>query len=174
MRLKSSCALSCDTSWRERCGMSCFVGTLARTWRQWREFSTKVYGAHWRSWVWKSSGAWSWALKEAESSSIDARSDSKWMSGALAWELKEAKIHRTSCLLWINKARAKDKIYIWVSVLWKTTSSLFSKKIMALQNKKRLPPFFIDSDWVLISTCKQLVWSNRIGRNMPIWILCCK
>ncbi len=26
--------------------------------------------------------------------------------------------------------------------------------------------------WVLISTCKQLVWSNRIGRNMPIWILC--
>jgi len=27
-------------------------------------------------------------------------------------------------------------------------------------------------DWVLIVTCKQLVWSNRIGRNMPIWILC--
>jgi hypothetical protein len=23
-------------------------------------------------------------------------------------------------------------------------------------------------DWVLIATCKQLVWSNRIGRNMPI------
>jgi hypothetical protein len=23
----------------------------------------------------------------------------------------------------------------------------------------------------LISTCKQLVWSTRIGRNMPIWIL---
>jgi hypothetical protein len=26
-----------------------------------------------------------------------------------------------SCLLWINKARAKDKMYIWVSVWWKTT-----------------------------------------------------
>jgi hypothetical protein len=28
------------------------------------------------------------------------------------------------------------------------------------------------NEWVLISTCKQLVWSTRIGRNMPIWILC--
>jgi hypothetical protein len=27
-------------------------------------------------------------------------------------------------------------------------------------------------DWVLIATCKQLVWSNRIGWNMPIWNLC--
>ncbi len=27
-------------------------------------------------------------------------------------------------------------------------------------------------EWVLIVTCKQLVWSTRIGRNMPIWILC--
>ncbi len=27
-------------------------------------------------------------------------------------------------------------------------------------------------DWrVLIATCKQLVWSIRIGRNMPIWVL---
>jgi hypothetical protein len=26
------------------------------------------------------------------------------------------------CLLWIDKARAKDKIYIWVSVWWKTTN----------------------------------------------------
>jgi hypothetical protein len=30
-------------------------------------------------------------------------------------------------------------------------------------------------DWlnwrVLIATCKQLVWSSRIGRNMPIWVL---
>ncbi len=25
------------------------------------------------------------------------------------------------CLLWINKARSKDKMYIWVSVWWKTT-----------------------------------------------------
>ncbi len=24
--------------------------------------------------------------------------------------------------LWINKAKAKDKIYMWVSVLWKTTN----------------------------------------------------
>jgi hypothetical protein len=30
-------------------------------------------------------------LKEAESSSIDAHNDSRWMSGALAWALKEAK-----------------------------------------------------------------------------------
>ncbi len=27
------------------------------------------------------------------------------------------------------------------------------------------------NEWVLIATCKQLVWSTRIGRNMPIWIL---
>jgi hypothetical protein len=27
------------------------------------------------------------------------------------------------------------------------------------------------NEWVLIATCKQLVWSNRIGRNMPIWVL---
>jgi hypothetical protein len=26
------------------------------------------------------------------------------------------------CLLWIDKTRAKDKIYIWVSVWWKTTN----------------------------------------------------
>jgi hypothetical protein len=25
------------------------------------------------------------------------------------------------------------------------------------------------NEWVLIATCKQLVWSTRIGRNMPIW-----
>jgi hypothetical protein len=30
----------------------------------------------------------------------------------------------------------------------------------------------IELNWrVLIATCKQLVWSNRIGRNMPIWVL---
>ncbi len=28
------------------------------------------------------------------------------------------------------------------------------------------------NEWVLITTCKPLVWSNRIRRNMPIWILC--
>ncbi len=27
------------------------------------------------------------------------------------------------------------------------------------------------NEWVLIRTCKQLVWSTRTGRNMPIWIL---
>jgi hypothetical protein len=27
-----------------------------------------------------------------------------------------------SCLLWINKSRGKDKIYIWLSVWWKTTN----------------------------------------------------
>ena len=27
------------------------------------------------------------------------------------------------------------------------------------------------NEWVLIANCKQLVWSTRIGRNMPIWIL---
>jgi hypothetical protein len=25
------------------------------------------------------------------------------------------------------------------------------------------------NEWVLITTCKQLVWSTRIGRNMSIW-----
>ncbi len=28
-----------------------------------------------------------------------------------------------------------------------------------------------EHEWVLIATCKQLVWSIRIGRNMPIWFL---
>ncbi len=28
-----------------------------------------------------------------------------------------------------------------------------------------------EEEWVLITTCKQLVWSTRIVRNMPIWIL---
>jgi hypothetical protein len=28
------------------------------------------------------------------------------------------------------------------------------------------------NEWVLVPTCKQLVWSTRIGRNMTIWILC--
>jgi hypothetical protein len=28
------------------------------------------------------------------------------------------------------------------------------------------------NEWVLITTCKQLVWYSRIGRNIPIWILC--
>ncbi len=26
------------------------------------------------------------------------------------------------CLLWIDKAKSKDKMYMWVSVLWKTTN----------------------------------------------------
>jgi hypothetical protein len=30
---------------------------------------------------------------------------------------------------------------------------------------------FCSNEWVLIATCKQLVWSTRIGRNMTIWIL---
>ncbi len=28
------------------------------------------------------------------------------------------------------------------------------------------------NEWILIASCKQLVWCTRIGRNMPIWILC--
>jgi hypothetical protein len=28
------------------------------------------------------------------------------------------------------------------------------------------------NEWVVIVTCKQLVWSTRIDRNMPFWILC--
>ncbi len=33
--------------------------------------------------------------------------------------------------------------------------------------------FDIILNWrVLIATCKQLVWSIRIGRNIPIWVLC--
>jgi hypothetical protein len=28
------------------------------------------------------------------------------------------------------------------------------------------------NEWVLIATCKQLVWSIRIDRNIPIWFLC--
>jgi hypothetical protein len=36
-----------------------------------------------------------------------------------------------------------------------------------------LTPGVTELNWrVLIATCKQLVWSNRIARNMPIWVLC--
>jgi hypothetical protein len=27
------------------------------------------------------------------------------------------------------------------------------------------------NEWVFLATCKQLVWSTRIDRNIPIWIL---
>jgi hypothetical protein len=43
-------------------------------------------------------------------------------------ELKTKPICECRCdfiyylLLWINKAKVKDKIYMWVSVLWKTTT----------------------------------------------------
>jgi hypothetical protein len=37
------------------------------------------------------------------------------------WELKRVLL-KIIYLLWINKAKAKDKIYMWLSVLWKTTN----------------------------------------------------
>ncbi len=69
------------------------VSNLPITWLRWRGFSTKSYGVHWRTWVWGSSGVWSWVLKESESSSIDTHNDRRWFLGC--------------CLLWIEKARAK-------------------------------------------------------------------
>ena len=39
---------------------------------------------------------------------------SSWHPSCLPWDTWE------SCLLWIDKTRAKDKTYIWVSVWWKT------------------------------------------------------
>ncbi len=32
---------------------------------------------------------------------------------------------RTCCLIWIKKARAKDKTYIWVSVRWKSKNEIW-------------------------------------------------
>jgi hypothetical protein len=37
---------------------------------------------------------------------------------------------KSSCLLWINKARVKDKTYIWLSARWKTKTK--TKKITCL------------------------------------------
>jgi hypothetical protein len=98
-RLKSSCGLTCDTCWRERCETSSLVCNLRSSGLQGWEFSTKKDGAHCRSWAWRS-GVWSWPLKETENSSIYACNDSKWKSqtrawdgssGAWAWALREAK-----------------------------------------------------------------------------------
>ncbi len=33
----------------------------------------------------------------------------------------------------------------------------------------KVATLWIDNEWVLIATCKQLVWSTRIVRNIPIW-----
>jgi len=62
-------------------GMSCFVGDLGGTGLQWRGFSTKIHGAHWRY------GALAWALKEDKTSSINERKGI--LSGALEWVWKE-------------------------------------------------------------------------------------
>jgi hypothetical protein len=86
---KSSCELSCDTSWRKKWRMSSFVSNLGSTWVSFRGI-WKIHGVQQRSWEEESSGTWSWVLKEVESSSIYARNDSKWMSGARAWACKKA------------------------------------------------------------------------------------
>ncbi len=53
------------------------------------------------------------------------RAEGKKMSRKKLWRIRKAgktlKFWRFVCLLWIDKARAKDKRYIWVSVWWKTT-----------------------------------------------------
>ena len=45
------------------------------------------------------------------------------------------------CLLWIDKARAKDKTYIWVSVRWKTKKRIYTPRMhcVARQNKLETP-----------------------------------
>jgi hypothetical protein len=57
----------------------------------------------------------------------------------------------------------------------KTIFSLFQKtnQVSKLERKPSSGVGKVTkNEWVLIITCKQLVWSTRIDRNMPIWILC--
>ncbi len=49
---KSSCGLSCDTTWRKKYEMTCFVCNLAITWFPLRGLSTKIRGSYWLSWEW--------------------------------------------------------------------------------------------------------------------------
>jgi hypothetical protein len=47
-------------------------------------------------------------------------SDSSGNSPAKVLVSRKKEIERGFILLWINKVKSKDKIYMWVSVLWKT------------------------------------------------------
>jgi len=60
--------------------------------------------------------------------------------------------------------------------MWKSAVSLISKIeknhdfCHTEWEKVRLVFRHVLNEWVLIATCKHLVWSTQIGRNMPIWI----
>jgi len=87
----------------------------------------------------------------------------------------------TCCLLWIDKARAKDKRYIWVSVWWMGTSSskwchlllihnLLLKLFLGKKNKKhRIKKWKGESLLKMASA-----WTNiPIPRHIPALLCAC-
>jgi hypothetical protein len=59
-----------------------------------------------------------WETKLIYCKSTKRNLKTKYICGCRFYETKWVFIH----LLWINKAKSKDKICMWVSVLWKTTN----------------------------------------------------
>jgi hypothetical protein len=59
--------------------------------------------------------------------------------------------------------------FVWSSRWWWKG---MGTPMISQYGKVKLVPGYRMNEWVLIATCTQLVWSTRIGRNMPIWILC--
>jgi len=61
-------------------------------------------------------------------------------------------------------------LFDWCAV-WTCKAEMFMYQVLEKLEFKTVggldESVYLD-DWVLIATCKQLVWSNRIGRNMPI------
>ena len=137
VRKKSSCALSCDTSWRERCETSCLVGNLTSSGLQWWEFS-KIHGAHCRSWVWTSEIIRSlvlgvtclcgffllffflYAIIYVFVCVCVCVCVCVWCE-IVSFLSREKVVSRRPgrllfCLLWIDESKTKDKTYIWVSV----------------------------------------------------------
>jgi hypothetical protein len=93
---------------------------LCQETRSWLRGSFTLTQTWWWERVWMSS-FWlttiTYTLTTSLGSGCECEDDSDFFC-----EHTESLFLEYSCLLWIDKTRAKDKIYIWVSVWWKTTN----------------------------------------------------
>jgi hypothetical protein len=75
------------------------------------------------------------------------------------------------CLLWFQGNRPRFRKGVWERMKQtKSPTWPISEKSQVTRTSKNVFEKSMN-EWVLITTCKQLVWSTRIGRSMPIWIL---
>jgi hypothetical protein len=80
----------------------------------------------------------------------------------IKWELKRRPIY---------ECRYDERLKVKVEGSTRLTYIGFRGGLEHLKIETRL----VDENWIdLIATCKQLVWSIRIGRNMPIWVPVCE